>query len=373
MSPRSSFRLGHRPFLDGIRGIAIILVMLFHTRDPILPGGHIGVNIFFVLSGFLITSILVEEWSRSRRIDFRRFYLRRGLRLLPGLFALVVAVVAIKTAADQVGISYWEDERSIWWSAAAAIFYFANWVKAFNLYELGALTHTWSLSIEEQFYLIWPVALLLMLRAGWRFVSMIYALICAAIGSALLRLYLFDRDGFERAYDGLDTRADALLCGCILSLAMSAGLVPHSLVGRWIVSIAAAASAAFVAVACVTGGEYDGWLYYRGGLLLTAIGTAVVMYRYLIEPTGVGNAILSSRVLSGFGLISYGLYLWHMPVYWVVEKMALPTVADVPLRISLSLVTAVISYYLIELPFLRLKELRPLQRATSRRAALGVN
>ncbi len=364
MSPKNTaFRLGHRPFLDGVRGIAIILVMLYHTRDPILPGGHIGVNIFFVLSGFLITSILVDEWSRNQRIDFRRFYLRRVLRLFPGLIALVIAVVMIKSAAGVVGISYWEDERSIWWSAAAAIFYFANWVKAFNLYELGALTHTWSLSIEEQFYMIWPLSLLGMLRAGWRYVTMIKVLAGAALFSAILRLVMFDLDGFNRAYDGLDTRADALLIGCILSLAMSAGLVPRTKSGHRLLAGAASGGAIFVAIACLVGGEKDGWMFYHGGLFLTAVGTAVVMYYYLVVPAGTGNAVLSSRVLGGIGLISYGLYLWHMPVFWAVNQLELPAVADVPLRMSLSLLTAVISYYVIELPFLRLKDRIPVRKA----------
>ena len=365
MSPKvSAFRLGHRPFLDGIRGIAIILVMLYHTRDPILPGGHIGVNIFFVLSGFLITSILVDEWARHQRIDFRRFYLRRILRLFPGLIALVIAVVMIKYAADIVGIYYWEGERSIWWSAAAAVFYFANWVKAFNLYELGALTHTWSLSIEEQFYVIWPLSLLAMLRAGWRHITMIQVLAGAAIFSALLRLALFHRDGFERAYDGLDTRADGLLIGCMLSLAMSAGLTPRTRLGRSAVSGFAAAGALLLAYVSLFAEEDAGWLFYQGGLFLTAIATIAVMYRFLLMPTGIWNAVLSSRFLGAFGLISYGLYLWHMPVYWAVNQLELPTVADVPLRISLSLVTAVISYYVVEQPFLRLKDRLPVHKAS---------
>jgi len=159
--PASSqpFRLGYRPALDGIRGAAVLAVMLFHFGAPFDQGGFLGVDAFFVLSGFLITALLIEEWSRTGGIAFRRFYTRRALRLLPALFAmllLVTVVVALIAPRDV--------QEATWRGTVVTLLYAANWQKVFSSQSVGLLGHTWSLSIEEQFYVLWPPLLLLLLR-----------------------------------------------------------------------------------------------------------------------------------------------------------------------------------------------------------------
>ncbi|HLY66186.1 MAG TPA: acyltransferase, partial [Chloroflexota bacterium] len=153
------FHLGYRPALDGIRGAAVLAVMLFHFGAPFDQGGFLGVDAFFVLSGFLITSLLVEEWARNAGISFRGFYLRRALRLLPALLVMLLGAGAVAAT-----IAPPEMREGTWRGIAVTLLYVANWQKVFSDQSVGVLGHTWSLSIEEQFYILWPPLLCLLLR-----------------------------------------------------------------------------------------------------------------------------------------------------------------------------------------------------------------
>src|SRR5579862_2553734 len=175
------FRLGRRPILDGFRGAAILAVLLYHYSIPFGTGGFLGVDAFFVLSGFLITSLLTEEWSETGNLSFNRFYTRRALRLLPALFSMLAG-----TAFVAVTVASREDRAAIWRGSIGTVLYLANWQKFFDSPTVGMLGHTWSLSIEEQFYVLWPPLLLLLLRRlGPRRVAVLAAALAA--GSACLR------------------------------------------------------------------------------------------------------------------------------------------------------------------------------------------
>lgn len=187
------------PELDGVRGIAILAVFLNHTQ-PTLSGGFLGVDLFFALSGFLITGILLNEFNRTGSISLRSFYYRRALRLLP---ALVVFLLVCAPWAH-------------WQATTATMFYFANW-HSFEF--LGPLVHTWSLSVEEQFYIAWPVVLLLLLRLKLSKTAIAAGLITIIALIFIWRLYLLKSGAsWERAYKGTDTHTEGLLIGCVIAL-----------------------------------------------------------------------------------------------------------------------------------------------------------
>jgi peptidoglycan/LPS O-acetylase OafA/YrhL len=211
----------HRPELDGLRGIAILVVLAAHTGVPGFAdgGGGAGVTLFFVLSGFLITSLLLAEKSRYGRVDLRAFYVRRALRLFPALAAalIVVALLAVTGLMPQdarVGVDY----RIV---LAGVVCYVANWVWVAGQ-PIGMLSHTWSLAVEEQFYILWPALLLLGLRLGRRWFAMIVLLLIFA--DIPYRLILDLNGGFAHVFVGTDTRGDALLFGCVLALLERAGM-----------------------------------------------------------------------------------------------------------------------------------------------------
>lgn len=186
------------PGLDGLRGVAIVAVFFNHTQA--LSGGFLGVDLFFALSGYLITSILLNEFEMTNSISLRHFYYRRALRLLPALLVFLAIY----------------GPRAGWRATASTLFYFANW-QSFE--SLGPLVHTWSLSIEEQFYILWPMALLGMLRLKLSKAQIAVALTCLVITIILWRLFLLKTcTPWERVYRGTDTHADGLLIGCIFAL-----------------------------------------------------------------------------------------------------------------------------------------------------------
>lgn len=213
------FRLGHRPGLDGLRGVAILLVIIVHASLLPTTFGFIGVDLFFVLSGFLITCLLVEEWDQTRRISLKNFYMRRALRLLPALLAVLTAFVIV-SALTRNAREFHLDVKE----ALAALFYCTNWANIFDLIRSDYLGHMWSLSIEEQFYILWPAILLCLLRVAPRKSLPQFVLFGAAL-SWLTRVLLFlgTTAGRERFFFGLDTRADSLLLGCAIAAALTSG------------------------------------------------------------------------------------------------------------------------------------------------------
>jgi peptidoglycan/LPS O-acetylase OafA/YrhL len=345
-------RLAYRPALDGLRGMAVLAVMLYHFGMPWLQGGFLGVDLFFVLSGFLITSLLLDEWRRFGTIDLPRFYARRALRLLPALFVLlaVLAVLAETVLPETQRPAIW---RGIGWTLA----YAANWQKVFSSEPVGMLGHTWSLSIEEQFYVIWPPLLLVLLWRGVAPRSLLrLALLGAGLSAALRCGLLFaGAASTEALYNGLHTRADALLIGCAAALLPAAGLAPRLAWPRW---AGQAAGLGFPMGLCLpfATARLDAPRMYYAGFVLFACAAAVFVLGLATDQ--VSGAVLEWRPLVWLGARSYGVYLWHLPVHDTLSALgasswSISAAAGVDLAISLGL--AALSYRLIEAPALRLK------------------
>ncbi len=368
-----TFHLGYRRWLDGLRGVAILLVLAFHFG--LLPGGSLGVDIFFVLSGFLITSLLAEEWQRRGSISLKQFYLRRVLRLLPAFVALLL-VYAIYTLVCTPP-ELW---NSRWYALAVAACYVSNWNNLHGA-DMTMLGHCWSLSLEEQFYLLWPALLYVMLRKLPR--KQILLIVAAGIlAAATLRAGMHHQHRFlgtakidiMRLYAGLDTRADALLSGCLASLLVTWNLVPRS--SQFVKRITLGAPIAVGLIAfCLFWRDMGHTQCYDGLFTVVAVSVAVVIIRLLAAPAGIGAKIIESAPLVGAGRISYGLYLFHVPILdcFGSENLGWRHPVATTLVAVLSVAAALLSFYLIERPFLRLKDrLHASDRAT-RVGALPAN
>jgi peptidoglycan/LPS O-acetylase OafA/YrhL len=353
------FRSGraHLDSLDGVRGVAVLTVMLYHARIASFRGGFLGVDIFFVLSGFLITGLLLRECEQTGSVDLKRFYLRRALRLLPALLALLVLALAL----PRVFTPRLEDGQSprLWLAALASVSYASNWVRAFDLTDMSFLQHTWSLGIEEQFYTLWPLGLLILLKARNRRFTCI-AVVCAGIiGSAALRAARWQgRASLLRDYYSLETRLDSLLVGCLLALLLSWGLIPRT--GRWIATIRVAAIASVVALALmINRAEYAGAATYHWLLFVAALCVGIVLLHLVHSPSRMVETVLTVPGLVWLGRISYGVYLWHSPIQTGVlgEARMLRLGFTGPLRIAIPFVVtiavAAVSFYLLERPILR--------------------
>jgi peptidoglycan/LPS O-acetylase OafA/YrhL len=335
-----AWRLGHRPALDGLRGVAISLVVVAHTGAPgLMPLGGAGVTLFFVLSGFLITGLLLEEREETGALDLRGFYQRRVRRLGPAFVALTAAVVALGPVLG----SWWFEWRDL----PPVLLYVGNWVEATNSVPgvaLGALSITWSLAIEEQFYILWPLAIGLLAR---RRRVVVAASLLAAV-SLLWRLSLAGGSAV-RVYYGSDTVAFALLVGALaVGLRLGGGpgrtrtwpLVPLGLVLVW----------------CTT---WPLGPLVTLGLPIVALASVAAMW----SCTGAGRVrLLEGRSLRWLGSRSYGLYLWHGPLLWAMrDHFALAWPITAALGVPASLVLAEASWRYVEAPWRK----RRVTRATS--------
>jgi peptidoglycan/LPS O-acetylase OafA/YrhL len=361
--------------LDGLRAVAVAAVLVFHLGRGWLPGGFLGVDLFFVISGFLITTLLLAELERSGRIAFGAFYLRRARRLLPALLlTLAGSLVLAATVARDVALQTAAD-------VPAALLYVSNWwaisqeQSYFELVGRGNLLgHLWSLALEEQFYLLWPLLLgLIGLAAAGR--TRIWVLGAAGAGALLSTVWmtvLAVRHGMPvptdptRVYFGTDTHAMSVLAGAALAAVWNvrrfrADLVP----GARMVLLGAGASGLAVAGLLFAGAsEWSGWLY-RGGFLLVALVFALVLAAATHPASPLGPA-LDNPVLRWIGVRSYGIYLFHWPVFLVTRPGQ-----DVPFaglwwdaaRVALVLALAEASYRWVETPIRRGRMPRPSARA----------
>src|SRR5215213_1164096 len=315
-SPR--FHLGYRPWLDGLRGVAILMVFTFHASSSLLPRGHLGVDLFFVLSGFLITVVLLQDHDHASGIDFKRFYARRILRLAPALLVFLGAITLLMRLWPHI----FGDEYI---SPLYALFYVMNWILAFRLdYVSPVLYHTWSLSVEEQFYLVWPVVLSLCL---WLRVRTMTLLIC--LGGLVLIVavhryaLLLSGATDDRVSVASDTRISGLLLGCLIGVLTTRGLLPgRTRLLTW--------TTALLAPACLL--YLCGW-WERFGLALTVaeLFFASVLVLMLVQPPKALTSVLENPVLTWLGQISYGLYLWHLPMGFVAQELTESAVLRLPL------------------------------------------
>jgi peptidoglycan/LPS O-acetylase OafA/YrhL len=382
------FQLGHRPALDGIRGLAILAVMLFHLYLPlndklmVFGGGYFGVDVFFVLSGFLITSLLIGEWERTGKIGLRRFYVRRARRLLPALLCMLFILVEVVAVASIVSDRAFDEVRLLVKAVPATLFYVTNWAEAFRWFDLKFLSMTWSLSMEEQFYLAWPFLLLGLLRRGVSHRGLLLLAVSGASAAFLWRTFLFlSGTDTYRLYFAFDTRADSILIGCALGLIATGGYLPAGEQSRrWLARLAYGGLGAIAFAIIVVPSMWSLQpLVYTVGFTGIALAAALVIAHILVEPKGHLASLFSWAPLTWMGRLSYGLYLWHSVIFVSTRYYLAPALFgqdhvdrfgfNAPSRIAaiaLSFAAAVASYYLLERRFLgRVPETRKTQDITS--------
>jgi peptidoglycan/LPS O-acetylase OafA/YrhL len=333
------YRLGYHPAFDGLRAVAILMVIAFHDRR--LVGGFLGVDLFFALSGFLITAILLEEWDATRSIHLPRFYARRFLRLAPALYTFVLVVYA--------GTHWFRPELASWlegrW-AVATLLYVPNLLIAFGReYPIGAVSICWSLGIEEQFYLVWPLAFRTLLRRGLSERAIAALLLVPIVAAAALRLALVSSPGpnvWLRVYFAPDTRADALLVGCVVALALARAVRAHA-AAKAVGALAGAAVLALLAT------SHHIMAFVSSPMLFSASATAsALMVAGLLGPRWLRRP-LEWAPLVYIGRLSYSLYLWHeMGIMFGAPGGTLG-------KAALLLALAAASHHLVERPFLKLK------------------
>jgi peptidoglycan/LPS O-acetylase OafA/YrhL len=353
---------GHVPALDGVRGVAVIAVLLFHGGVSWAKGGFLGVDAFFVLSGLLITSLLLDEAGRTGRIDLGHFWSRRARRLLPALFALVAAAGVYGAVLAPRG-----SLEGLRRDALATLFYVANWrfIQAgANYFEATAapsvLRHTWSLAIEEQFYAVWPLVMFAIARVKGA-ARLGATAVVAGLGAlaSVVAMWLLFHPGQDtsRAYYGTDSRVQVVLTGALLAAVVAAvrrrpaGL---SVIGGRVLGVAAGAATALFVAAVVTVQGTETRLF-RGGFLLVAVAVAILLAHIVLVPAGWSSRALSWTPLRAIGIVSYGLYLWHWPVYLVLTKGRTGFEGPVLLgaKLAATAVLALASYYAVELPIRR--------------------
>jgi peptidoglycan/LPS O-acetylase OafA/YrhL len=342
--------LEYRPELDGMRGLGLLAIMWYHSQafvgGPNYHGGFHALDMFFVLSGYLITTLLVREWDKYNAIRIGNFYARRALRLLPALvIAIPFGALVVATLAEPFPRPYWQ-------SALSAISYVANW---FQLQlSIAPLGHTWSLSVEEQYYLAWSALLVIALKRGtsyWRLGS--FALVVAAV-MGIARYAAFRAGHADFAVLSTFTRPDGVLIGSALALLLAD--VParvRTFLARRDVGLAAAF--AFVGLTFVL--DWHRPLYYEGGLTVFNVVTAALIAHMLLADRSAPRRFLSFLPFAALGRISYGVYLFHVPmVYLVVGRPATRVGAEwVGLYFVAAIGMGVASWFLVERPVLKLK------------------
>lgn len=351
--------LSYAPGIDGLRALAVMAVLAYHynERGPWLSGGFLGVEVFFVISGFLITALLLSEHRRTGHIDLRRFWIHRARRLFPalGLLLALVAVVAV--------IWFPEEVAALRGDILASLAYVMNWYHVFgeqSYFEAVGrpplLRHLWSLAVEEQFYLIWPVVFGVAMRfVGRRW--LLAGVVAGIVGSTLLLMALYAPGADPtRLYYGTDTRAAGLLVGVALAFVWSPWRLRSS-TGRGggiLLDVLGLAALGLLASRLGAYGEFDPALY-QGGFLMVALATAVVI-AVVVHPAARLGDWLGASPLRWIGLRSYGIYLWHWPVFMLtrpeLDVTWTPTTLFV-VRMGATLALAELSFRLVEMPVRR--------------------
>jgi peptidoglycan/LPS O-acetylase OafA/YrhL len=356
----------HVKALDGVRGVAVLSVITYHFTQPALQGvggrlpafggGFLGVDLFFVLSGFLITGLLIREHDGAGRIALKDFWLRRARRLLPALFLLLLVVAGMTATYSPM------EKGTMRWDILTGIAYVINWRFVAsgqsyfdNLFAPSPVKHLWSLAIEEQYYLLWPLLVALVLgfvlrRGGIRDRRKIFALLTIAIlASAVVLAMTYVQADPSRAYYGTDGRAHELLVGAAAA----------AVAGRWsrtggppprVYAISALAGLCGITLSMLVMSD-RGALYYHGGSLFFSLCAALLIVGVLDRRSPIAR-LMEYRVLAYTGTISYGLYLWHWPiaVWLTADRSGLAGSRLLIARLGVTLAVALVSFYLLEQP-----------------------
>ncbi|HEY2299748.1 MAG TPA: acyltransferase family protein [Jatrophihabitans sp.] len=354
--PRERKHLAYAPGLDGVRALAVTAVVVFHLGATWLSGGFLGVDVFFTLSGFLITSILLTEFFGSSRIDIKNFYLRRARRLLPALFTMLAAVTLITWLFARAELHRLRGD------VIAALTYCTNWTQIVwgrsyfdQLERPSLLQHLWSLAVEEQFYLLWPLVLVACLAARRRWIVLAVPAALTALSLVLMGSMFHTGQDPARIYYGSDTHISPMLIGAfvaiVVALRRQAGFSRDSRVGRVVADVLAVVGLAGLAWACVEITYYSAGLY-RGGYLLVGLGSAALIYAAGRAGTLTARA-LSWEPLVWIGQRSYAIYLWHWPILMLSRPgvdVKWPTWTVITLQVAATLIASDLSYRYIERP-----------------------
>ncbi len=354
-------RLRQVPGLDGLRGLAVVAVVIYHFFGDLLPGGYLGVDMFFVLSGFLITSLLIREFNVTGRISLTDFWIRRFRRILPAALVVLCLCTAVVSALGgdlAVGIR----EQFL-----GTLFFVNNWTQIatsqtyFAPNEVQVFAHYWSLAVEEQFYLIWPLLMTGVFAVSRRKPTRlpIAVALVLATASALAMAFLFTPgDDPTRVYYGTDTHAFGLLVGALLSFMLTstskeAGADSWASTSKGVLASTVGTLALLAYLAQLVWMGADREFTYRGGLVLTSVLGAAIIWA-VVRETGPLTWFFRTRVMRWLGQRSFSLYLWHWPII-----MILIAVSDAPawalgiLALPLSFVLAEVTYQFVENPFRR--------------------
>jgi peptidoglycan/LPS O-acetylase OafA/YrhL len=356
-------RSGYLPGLDGIRAIAVGSVVAYHLGVPHFDGGLLGVSVFFTLSGYLITSLLVRGYEERGRVDLKNFWIRRARRLLPAL-VLMLPVVVVTTAIARPDKLVATGRQALY-----ALMYVANWTTISNgddyfqrFASPGPLDHLWSLAIEEQFYIVWPLLVLALLAIGKKLgkaqrVPLAFVTVAFTLASTWAISHLYDPHGLNntRAYEGTDARAASLLIGALFALALPFDKVGTitSRASRVVLDVFGLFGLAGIALIIAKTDEYSPFLYTGGEISLSLCTAMAAMAAS--HPQGLLARALGILPLRWVGARSYGVYLWHMPV---CAFMPASVLIDKPIyrglvQVGLIFVLAAASFRLIEDPIRR--------------------
>lgn len=343
--------------LDGIRAIAVIMVLAYHLKLALFKSGFLGVTVFFVLSGYLITGILISEVEEEGTIDLKNFWLRRIRRLVPAVMSMAVVIIFVSAVVNR--IIFTKGCKDF----LASVLGFNNWWQIFNkvsYFEAAGVpspfTHCWSLAIETQFYLIYPLILLGIYKLvksrgeGRANRGLLFAgvTLLLALISVILMIVLFDpQQDASRVYYGTDTRAFSLLFGALLAILWEYRMVPRRLSASVNMVLGSVSFAVLLVMTIAINGSSNFW--YRGGQFVGTILTVLVIYTVLGRKTWLSR-FLSNPVLKWIGDRSYSIYLWHYPIILLISKGIKASWWITLIEIVLSVVLAELSYRFIETP-----------------------
>jgi peptidoglycan/LPS O-acetylase OafA/YrhL len=343
--------------IDGLRTLAVMLVIFYHFHEDTLPGGSIGVDVFYTISGFVITRLLIAEFAKTGDIGLWQFYRRRWLRLVPALLVVCAVTAALSFAPVPTfkhGVS----------AALLAAFSLVNLVRAAQSGPYTGITsplsHTWSLGVEEQFYLLWPPVLLALLRRV-KARTVLSTVVVLTLLPVLWRYHLWNSTAAHRIYNGPDTRADQLLAGAVLAIVLARLAPDHPWRERMRVWSARLWAPAFVVLALmvwqvqITGRSAWNAPEYTIGFLVTALLAVVLLTSLELLPRSPLTRVLSLAPLAWVGRnLSYGLYLWHYPLMHLLGDLGVHRMLF-PSTLLATFIMALASYFLVEEPCRRFK------------------
>jgi peptidoglycan/LPS O-acetylase OafA/YrhL len=349
-------RFPYLPGIDALRALAVLAVFFYHSSVGWMPGGFLGVDVFFVISGYLITSLLLREFRRGDHVRLGRFWLRRARRLLPAVGVLIAVTMIVAAIVEPDRIDQLRGD------AIASLAYFANWhfilgdQSYFDQFQRPSLfTHLWSLSVEEQFYLFWPLVFAAAMKLFGRG-RLLLGVGAGALASVALAWILFDPGSdASRVYYGTDTHAVGLLAGVALALAWSPIELRRRRTGPLVgpvLDVVGVLALAYIVLSFLHVHDYDLALWH-GGYLWLALVTALLL-AVLAHPASRLGGLLGRAPVLWLGLRSYSFYLWHYPVLMLTRPgldVSLPRGVLVPLQLLAVLALADLSYRFVELPF----------------------